>query len=314
MDILDSSGVEKAILGFLEDRKNAALFAGAGVGVRAGLPDWMTLMEHLSEVAGRYHKLTSELILDRAKNGHFTGAATIYKSAREIPSGVMFTEVAKRFNKIPDPDKLNALMSLPFSAVFTSNYDKSLHHAFAKVVGSAPDVVELDDATMRTANFKTDFYIARLHGRAEVPESMVLDDQDYRDLFENRPYMEFVTHILTRYSCIFLGFSFMDPAIRFVLEAIEKRLTPNYPESHLALLPKLDNSPLASELTKFNISVLFYDPSGNHEALWQGIAQASRKFSPTQKKIKPEANLYISTIHRYLARTYAQAKVNDVYN
>ena len=54
MKPLDKNSLSNAIIEFLNQEENAALFAGAGVGVRAGLPTWGQYLENLAAVAEKY--------------------------------------------------------------------------------------------------------------------------------------------------------------------------------------------------------------------------------------------------------------------
>ena len=64
MSILDAKEISDTIYEFLMTRNNPALFAGAGVGERAGLPTWSQFMEHLARVVDDYDSLTGELSVD----------------------------------------------------------------------------------------------------------------------------------------------------------------------------------------------------------------------------------------------------------
>ena len=206
MSVLDAKGIGEVIYEFLTTNKNLALFAGAGVGAQAGLPTWPQLMEHLAKVVDSYEPLAGQLIRKRTKSGYYLNAAVVYKTCSEIPRGELYEQLAIPFRSPSSPQKLQALVSLPFSAVFTTNYDRSLHDAFASVFGKSAATVELGDPTMDKAPFITKFYIARIHGREEVPETIVLSEDDYRRIEKDESYMDFVRHILTRYSCLFLAY------------------------------------------------------------------------------------------------------------
>lgn len=310
MSSLDAEGVFKEILNFIDTAKNPALFAGAGVGAVAGLPTWPQLMEYLAEVAEKNNDIeTAKLIRKRYEGGYYLNAATIYKTCPTIPVGEIFSQLAIKFNDANDYKKLNALVSLPFRAIFTTNYDRSLHDAYSDVARRSPKTVELRDPTMRTATFNKDFYIARLHGRAEVPDSIILDENDYKSLLSDNDYLDLLGHIFKNYDCLFVGFSFLDPAINFVLDVIEKRLSPNYPKTHTALLPEDANKELIGRLAKKNIKTLHYDPGYSHFALWEGFKLSSKEIPNETKRNKPKAEFPLKPIQRFLATSYARLKI-----
>ena len=311
MSPLDANRISDTIYKFLTTSNNPALFAGAGVGARAGLPTWLQFMEHLATVASNYDPLTGELIRRRAESGHYLSAAVVYKTCPQIPRGEMHKQIATPFYSPPSSERLRALVSLPFTAIFTTNYDRSLHDAFANVIGKSPKTVELGDPTMSRAPYYTDFYIARIHGRVEVPETIVFAEDDYKHVEEDECYIDLLRHILTRYSCLFLGFSFVDPAIDNVFRIIEDRLSPGFPKLHLAILPADADQRLTAQLTRFNIETIQYEISEEHSALWEGINLTSRKFTMAQKAEKPMAHLPLDTIKRFVATSYARAKLEE---
>ncbi len=299
-----------AIFNFMTTSKNPALFAGAGVGVKAGLPTWPQFMEHLAKVADQHDPPTGNLIRLRSEAGYYLQAAAVYKTCPQIPPGVLYEQIAAPFISIPAVSELHGLASLPFTAVITTNYDRSLHDAVANVMKKSPNTVELSDPTMTRAPYFTDFYIARVHGRAEVPESIIFADDDYKALTENDGYIDFLHHVFTRYSCLFVGFSFVDPAIEGIFKTIQARLSPNFPRLHLAILSDDSDHRLTSELIRLNISVVKYDASPDHSVLWEGVTLTSRRFTTEQKIGKRALSIPIDTIQQFIALSYARAKLS----
>lgn len=138
---------------------------------------------------------------------------------------------------------------------------------------------------------------------------MILDDTDFNRVKHDECYLDLLRHILTRFSCMFVGFSFMDPAIDHILQFIAERLGPNYPANHLAILPADADNTLKNRLCSFNIEPVLYDPSAGHSTLWNGIAETARRFSPNQKSEKPHASFPLQSTHTFLATAYARAKI-----
>lgn len=161
---------------------------------------------------------------------------------------------------------------------------------------------------MKQAIYWTDFYIARLHGRAEVPKTMVLDRNDYR-LTENDPsYQEFLLHILKTYHCLFVGYSFVDPAINRVFELMRETLPQPYPRLHLALLPSDCDPRLRAELARYNIETIEYDPANEHEALWASVRTAQREIRKLPREA-PDKVEPIPGLKRFVASCYARLKL-----
>ena len=107
MQPLTPKELSTEILNFLLKGNNPALFAGAGVGARAGLPDWPQYMELLALAADPQDPLTAGLIRKRAASGHFLEAAVVYKSCPDIPIGDRYRQLSEPFRTVPNPQKRN---------------------------------------------------------------------------------------------------------------------------------------------------------------------------------------------------------------
>lgn len=290
---------------------NVILFAGAGVGAHAGFPTWRQYLEHLARIAEKYDPLGAELMRNRVANDYFTSAATIYKRNPRMPEGEKYKGLAEPFLNSGEPKELNALLSLQFSAIVTTNFDRALHDSYAEVTQTSPIQVELDDNSLKSAVYLENFYIARIHGRAEFPANFVLDDMDFEEVNSNPQYIDFLLHILTHTTCIFIGYSFLDPAIANVLAILSEKLGPTFPKLHYAFIPNDGNSLLANSLARYNIEVFQYDPKNKHEVLWNGIKDASRKLGLQEKIDKPKLHFSLETTHRFLAMAYTKNKVKE---
>lgn len=293
-------------------QERLVLFAGAGVGVQAGLPDWNAFINHLVSVAQKFEKETALIMKARAKAGLLDEAVFYYKICTLIPEGVKFAELAAPFQDDRyDPTKLDALVNLPFEAIVTTNFDRSLDNSWAFVRREAPRTFERDDGSLKQAAYCDEFYIARIHGRASQPQFMVVSSQDYAQLDEDAPYKDFlVQNILTRRTCLFLGYSFLDPAINKILQLLERHIGPTYPRKHYALVPS-DSDGLAAKLARFNIQVV---PYRDREALWGCIASLPAKLAGVRApEVAADAYpLPFESMRVFLASCYVQRKLSPV--
>lgn len=282
-----------------------SLFAGAGVSRRANLPVWAEYLEILASVAEKYEPMIAGMIRKRAKSGDYLEAAHYYKTATDIPIGIKLENLAAPFARDRyDAAKLHSLCSLPFDLAVTTNYDTALHDAFAKTKGENILCAELGDPTLREAVFWKNFYVGRLHGRAEVPNSIVLDTDDYHKIDTDNDYKDFLKTLLRQRSVLFVGFSFLDPAISEILNFIESMGV--FPELHHALIPAGQDA-LGTRLRKQNIEVIEYDPLDNHRVLWEAIEICSHEIRSQSKTIPSTLTSGFDTARRLLATCYAYA-------
>ncbi len=92
------------------------------------------------------------------------------------------------------------------------------------------------------------------------------------------PYSDFLVSILRDTPCLFVGFSFTDPAIMAVLDEFERRIKPNLPRLHLAILPDISQR-LRERLHSYNFELITYESTVGHESLWESIREAASKLS-----------------------------------
>lgn len=297
------------------------LFAGAGISARVGLPNWREYLEQLAIVCETHSDHTSALLIrEKVNAADYLGAASIYKLSHHIPKGVLYAEMAKPFERVFKPEQLtplDPLMECNFSAIVTTNYDRVLHNAYSKSTQTSPLHLQLDDQTIRNAAPRTEFFIARIHGRCEKPDTIVLDQYDYERLSSNDCYLDFLLDLLTHRQCLFLGFSFVDPAISQILNIFRDKRGPNYPALHYALLPATSQKDLGKLLRSVNIAELYYDDTDSHKALWQTIGAARDKLKLAPAEPTPTKHVYrfeTAPFSRFFAFTYAQLRSQTVQN
>jgi hypothetical protein len=155
------------------DKARSALFVGSGVGCRVNLPSWPEWLEQLARICVEFKDLkAAELIRSRIESGDFLGAASVYKTCRTIPEAERLARMAEPFRRKPEElpiERLQSLVSLPVSGMITTNYDRSLHVGCARFKQCDVMPLELRDQTMKNGALISEFFIARIHGRAEVP-------------------------------------------------------------------------------------------------------------------------------------------------
>jgi hypothetical protein len=232
----------------LFDSERLALFAGAGVSARAGLPVWHGYLQHLAKIADAYEPLVGRLIRKRVDSNLLIQAADAYTGCIEIPAGELRRQLQEPLtSKHYDAKKLAPLVALPFDFIVTTNYDRAIHDA-CTLNQRVAKTAELNDPSLAHALYWEDFFVARIHGRAEIPESIVLDSAGYKSLDLNAEYNDFLHQTFKRRSCLFVGFSFLDPAINKILNFIAKKGV--QPKKHYALVP-LSKDPLAERMSTF---------------------------------------------------------------
>lgn len=297
----------------------SVLFTGAGVGKKVGFPLWGEYLESLASVcADNGDEDSATLMRKKIKDGNFLGAAGIYEDCQDIIIGERWKHLAAPFTTPVADDKLDLLaplFGLPFGAIITTNYDRSQHDASARIKKRAPIQLELDGNTMRGGADQTSYYIARIHGAAESATSMVLYPSAYKELARNEVYEDFLLNLLRDRPCLFVGFSFVDPAIDNVLSTYARKAGELFKTPHAALLPSEGAGALHQRLSALNIKAYFYDPADGHKALWKAFRKAEADFQKREAKAPGTSKVDKFPAHpafqRFLAFTYAQVKLSD---
>jgi hypothetical protein len=295
---------------FLAKSEQPVLFAGAGVSVKAGMPDWTGYLSELAAAAATFDPFTKYQMDDAIKEGALEVAASYYQICRKIPEATRLLDLVAPLTTY-DSKKIEPLAKLPFASIATTNFDRALFDAYAGANGRAAREVNLDDPTMKGAAFATEFYIARIHGRVEVPSSMRLSEGDMVGLGINVDYQNFLAHLFTRRQVLFIGFSFLDPAIKAVLAAVTARFGSFHGNEHVALVPKGDTSSLGTQLAKHSIKIVGYDAAQGHAELWGAIAALASKGSsvPLADGHRDAREQPFRIAKKYLATAYARIRV-----
>ncbi|MGJ4801934.1 SIR2 family NAD-dependent protein deacylase [Luteimonas sp. SDU82] len=300
--------VKEALERFFNASKLPILFAGAGVSAAAGLPTWPNYLSALAAAVFEYDEFT-RFNMDRAiKDGALGDAATYYMMCRQMPEATKLRELARPLETF-NPAPLSALAKLPFHAAVTTNYDRALFSAVAKYNALSATEVNIDDPSLDAAAFYDNFYIARIHGRVELPASMRLTTAALSEIEKNYSYTRFLEHILTRRQVLFLGFSFLDPAIETVLRSVRAVTKSMHRQEHLALVPSDAPNSFIAELEAHSIKRVTYSSDANHIELWRGISEYAMSASTSSRAVADVREEPFRVAKRYLATAFARARL-----
>jgi hypothetical protein len=293
---------------FFQKSRLPVLFAGAGVSARAGLPAWSAYLRALGAAAAEYDEYTKFFIDKAVSEGALSDAATYYMLCRQMPEASKLRELVRPLENF-NADALASLVQLPFQAVATTNYDRALFSAYAKYVGKAPAEVNIDDPTIEAAGFSDSLYVARIHGRIEVPSSIRLASAELAALEHNAAYQRYLEHLFTRRQVLFLGFSFLDPAIVAVLRAVRTSSRSMHGQEHFALVPSDASADFLLELEKHSIRKVLYDPREHHRELWDAIWEYSNDQHKARQAHSDVRDVPFAVARKYLATAFARARM-----
>lgn len=253
------------------------IWCGAGLSVSSGLPTWPLLILRMVQACAENGLSKSELeeLNELQDSGYLDDVADFCRSFLGEP------EYRELLRRVFEPGNLSSvlcqkLLEIPFSAILTTNYDKLIEHAVAHRNSKIPPVLTNRDApTLWRRLARKEFFILKVHGDIEQPETIVLSSKDYTDhVFGNLHFIAFLQHLLTAKSVLFIGTSFTEPYVLRLLEET-RFLTAGIGLQHFALLP--DAGRIRSRLLRdrYNVAVISYDPEKYGE--YGGHAMAIQK-------------------------------------
>jgi len=260
---------------------DAAIFAGAGLSVASGYVNWAGLLRGLAE----------ELGLDIDRESNLVALAQYHLNEHQNRTRLN-QAIIDEFSAGNEPTENHRILArLPISTWWTTNYDRLIEtslQAEAKVVDVKHAVSQF-----RNSPRGRDAVVYKMHGDVEDPNHAVLTKDDYENYFIDREL--FVTalagHLVAK-TFLFLGFSFTDPNIEYILSRIRIKIPQKQPKHHYCVLRtverkaresvkdfyyrRLQQSFLIKDLKRFGIQALMIEDYVDVTRLLKAIEQRYR--------------------------------------
>lgn len=261
---------------------NAAIFAGAGLSKDSGMVDWRELLTPVARRLGLNIEKESDLV---ALAQFFVNE----RASRHEISQLILDDLGRH----ADPNRKHvALARLPIETYWTINYDKLIEDAL-KAQGKTFDV-KAQRSHFAVSRTKRDAIVYKMHGDIDDPTSAVLIRDDYEGYhLHNAPFIDALIGDLLHRRFLFVGLSFQDPNLNFVLGRIRAQFRGGGGE-HFCLmreevqgddtdddfrLRKLRQQLVAKDLLRFNITVIFVKDYGDIDTLLEEVERRYRRTS-----------------------------------
>lgn len=254
------------------------VWCGAGLSFLEGFPTWAELILRLVEACSENNLSTADLDeLNQLQDSSYYDDVADF--CRDFLGEAQYRKfLHKLFDDTPpfSPSSVihQKLLDIPFSAILTTNYDKLIERAYAHRKSAIPHVfTNHDTGSLWPCFARNEFFILKIHGDIDRPETIVLSSSDYtKHVFGNLPFIQFVQRLLTAKSVFFIGTSFTEPYILRLLEET-RFLTAGVGLQHFALLPYAGRIRSRLLRDRYNVSVITYDPvkCGGHAAVIQNL-------------------------------------------
>lgn len=213
----------------------AAVFAGAGLSRASGYVNWEGLMRPLAEDIG----------LDVDKESDLIAIAQYFVNQRRNRAGVEQHILNEFTREDSENENIRILTRLPISTYWTTNYDELIENAL-KTNNRKADVKRTQKSLAVNIHDR-DAIVYKMHGDVREPSDAVITKDDYetyergRSLFRTALQSDLISKTF-----LFIGFSFDDPNLNYVLSQIRALLGESI-RNHYCFFKKIEPNNFTSE-------------------------------------------------------------------
>ncbi|MDR9857674.1 SIR2 family protein [Paenibacillus sp. VCA1] len=218
------------------EESNVAIFAGAGLSKPAGFVNWKELLRDIAD----------EINLDIDKESDLIAVAQYHVNENGGSRGKINQALIDEFTKDAEITENHKILSrLPISTYWTTNYDTLIEDAL-KSEGKRIDA-KITAEGLAFTKPNSDARIYKMHGDISLPHEAVLTKDDYENYNIKRQL--FTTALqgdLVSKTMLFIGFSFDDPNLEYILSRIRILLEKNQ-RTHYCFMKKVQRDDFKSE-------------------------------------------------------------------
>jgi hypothetical protein len=192
------------------EENNLAIFAGAGLSAPAGFVNWSQLLKPIAE----------ELDLDVEKETDLVALAQYHCNTNQANRGKLNQLLIDEFTKNANPTQNHKILArLPISTYWTTNYDKLIENSLTSA-GKIPDTKH-QNPQLNYTKPNRDAIVYKMHGDIDRPDEAILTKDDYESYHvKMQPFLNALSGDLISKTFLFLGFSFTDPNLDYILSRV----------------------------------------------------------------------------------------------
>ena len=244
------------------EESNFAVFAGAGLSAPSGYVNWKELLRPLAV----------ELNLDIDKETDLVSLAQYYvnENSRSGLTERLIDEINTN-KEISENHKI--LAKLPISTYWTTNYDDLIERALDSE-GKLVDIKFTNNHLSQTKKGRSAI-VYKMHGDAKLPDQAIITKDQYESYsIKFSPFITALSGDLVSKTFLFLGFSFTDPNLDYILSRIRIYFEENQ-RQHFCIFKKVNEAEFTSQkefaynslkqsfiikdLSRFNIKVVLIE-------------------------------------------------------
>ncbi|MCX6319648.1 MAG: SIR2 family protein [Bacteroidetes bacterium] len=209
-----SREIEVFINDFVKDlnENSASIFAGAGLSIPAGFVNWSELMYEIAQDLGLDISIEKDML--SVAQFHVNESQTRSKLNRKI--------LEEFTNETSETENHKIIARLPISSIWTTNYDNLIEKSFLKT-GKVVDV-KITNRQLLITKPKRDIVVFKMHGDVNYPNEAILTKEQYEQYHQtHEPFINTLMGELITKTFLFIGFSFTDPNLDYVLSRLNFR-------------------------------------------------------------------------------------------
>ena len=220
---------------------NVAVFAGAGMSKSAGFVNWADLLRDIATELGlsvdKEHDLIS--LAQYHVNENRSKARINKKILEEFAQEAEATENHK------------ILARLPVTTFWTTNYDTLIEDSLK----ASTKVVDIKHQVKQLANTrpKRDVVIYKMHGDVHHPADAIIAKEQYESYYKtHEPFVTTLSGDLISKTFLFIGFSFTDPNLDYVLSRLNIQFGEDS-RQHYCFIKKQSKGKDDDEIYRYNL-------------------------------------------------------------
>ncbi|ENZ5531064.1 SIR2 family protein [Enterococcus faecalis] len=266
---------------------NAAIFAGAGLSIPSGTMSWPDLLKDVAEEL----KLSNDTTTDMATMAQYYENL---KGSRAEISEI----ITSSFEEYIVPNINQELIAqLPIKTIWTTNYDDLLEQAYKKEYKKVLVKRSPTDFSLKGKN--SDLIIYKMHGDVQQPTKAIITKNDYETYNDTHSvYTTALKGDLVEKKFLFIGFSFDDPNLNYVLARI-RALVGEHKPNHYFFIEKIKQANNESEAdfdlrkTKQNLKIKDLKRYGINAVLLESYAEITQILEVIKRMVNLN-NIFIS--------------------
>jgi len=209
--------------------RNAAIFAGAGLSMASGYVDWKGLLKNV----------VAELGLDPEQEDDLVTLAQYHCNQAGGNKARLTQAIFDQFAETRTPTPNHKLLAqLPIHTYWTTNYDKLIEQSLV-AAKKVPDV-KYTLKQLAVTRLNRDVVVYKMHGDVDHAAEAIISKDDYEAYPLNMAaFVAALRGDLIEKTFLFLGFSFTDPNIDYILSRVRVQYE-QHARHHYCIQKKVD--------------------------------------------------------------------------